>query len=143
VRRLSGLVAVAALLAAGGLVHGDVLRGAQALLAPVYDVVSQTSLRNLAIALESYALMEGDLDEVTATELARWGWEPGATTDVTIWVAGEQFRAVVRDVRPGAAAFEVIRTSDAAGIAVHKVDVPAASADTPPEAGVTVFRSGL
>lgn len=74
--------------------------------APAYDAVTQSSVRNLATALQSYALESGRVDGVTVAELEAWGWAPQDTTAVTIWVAGADFRVVAQDVRPGAAAFE-------------------------------------
>lgn len=74
--------------------------------APAYDAVTQSSVRNLALALESYALESGRVDGVTVEELEGWGWVPQDTTAVTIWVAGPDFRVVAQDVRPGASAFE-------------------------------------
>ncbi|MBB2924386.1 hypothetical protein [Cellulomonas cellasea] len=74
--------------------------------APAYDAVTQSSVRNLATALQSYGLDAGSVDGVTVEELAGWGWVPQDTTAVTIWVRGEEFRVVAQDVRPGASAFE-------------------------------------
>lgn len=112
-RRATGLVSLVCLLALGGVVHDDVARGAQGLFAPAYDTVTRSSLHNLATALQSYALMEGDLSRLTLADLAEWGWAPGDTTQVTIWVSGDEFRAVAQDVRPGASAYQATGGADA------------------------------
>ncbi|MGW6130968.1 hypothetical protein ACWFNE_13160 [Cellulomonas sp. NPDC055163] len=103
--------------------------------APAYDAVTQSSLRNLAVALQSYTLDAGGADAVTVEELAGWGWVPQDTTAVTIWVGGDEFRAVAQDVRPGASAFEYTNVGTDGG--PGDVDVAAAQADDP-VAGVTI-----
>lgn len=86
---------------------------------PAYDAVTQSSLRNLATALQSYALDAGSVDGVTVEALAGWGWVPQDSTAVTIWVRGDDFRVVAQDVRPGASAFECTNLSPEADGAVR------------------------
>ena len=105
-RRLTSLVAVMALVAALGW-RTDAVVVAERLLAPVYDAVTVSSIRNLATALHSRAIAEGTLEGVTVAELHAWGWEPAGTTAVVIWVDGDRFRAEATDVRPGASTFAV------------------------------------
>ncbi|WP_250445681.1 hypothetical protein [Actinotalea sp. C106] len=92
---------------AGAVAQTDLVSAPAAVFAPAYDTVTQASLRNLATALQSYALLEGDLDGVTTEELAGWGWEPTGTSAVTLWVDGADFLVVAEDVRPGATAFQL------------------------------------
>jgi hypothetical protein len=138
VSRLFKLVCVACLLVAGGVAHDDVIDAAQLLFAPAYDATTRSSMQDLTSAMESYALVEGDLDDVTVTELAGWGWEPADTTEVTIWVDGDQFRVVARDVRPGSSTFQVSSLDDATSIGVQRVGAPvvAVGADLEPEVKV-------
>lgn len=126
-RRATGLVSLVCLLTIGGVVHDDVARGAQSLFAPAYDTVTRSSLHNLATALQSYALMEGDLSGLTLADLAEWGWEPGDTTQVTIWVSGDEFRVVARDVRPGASAYQATGGADVEILLARLDDAPASA----------------
>jgi hypothetical protein len=87
------------------------------------------------MALQSYSLDAGGVDEVTVEELAGWGWVPQDTTAVTIWVGGDEFRVVAQDVRPGASAYEYTNVGTGGGPA--SLDVTAARADEP-LAGVTI-----
>lgn len=103
--------------------------------APAYDAVTQSSLRNLSVALQSYALDAGAVDAVTVDELAGWGWVPQDTTAVTIWVGGDEFRVVAQDVRPGASAFESTNVGTGGGPAALG---PAATRVDEPVAGVTI-----
>lgn len=122
-RRLTSLVAVMALLAALGL-RTDAVVVAERLLAPAYDAVTVSSIRNLATALHSRVIAEGTLEDVTVAELRGWGWEPADTTAVVIWVDDDRFRAEATDVRPGASTF-----------AIGGIDGPTLGrvADPPPE----------
>lgn len=110
-RGVVGLLVAGAVVAAGPAVAGDRLdravRGASSLLAPAYDASAGADLRALGIALQSYALVEGDLTAVTAQELVEWGWTDSGTTTVTVWVDGDRFLAHARDVRPGASTLQV------------------------------------
>jgi hypothetical protein len=123
-RRVTGLVALACALTVATAVHDDVAHGAMSLFAPAYDTVTFANLRTLATALQSYALLEGDLTHVTVPDLAAWGWEPGSDTRVTICVSGDEFRVVAQDVRPGAATFEATGSADLAFTLRQIDDVP-------------------
>lgn len=129
------MTAVGALLVAGGAAQTDVVRVPQVVLAPAYDVGTQASLRNLTTALQSYALLEGDLDAVTVEDLADWGWTPQETTAVTIWVEGSAFRVAARDVRPGAGTFAA-EADDGTGPTLGRAD--AWSDATPASAGTRI-----
>lgn len=128
-RRVTGLVAFACALTAATVVQDDVARGAMSLFAPAYDTVTCASLRNLATALQSYALLEGDLTSVTVPELATWGWEPSGESQVTIWVSDDEFRVVAQDVRPGAGVYEATGSGDVA-VTLRQIDDP-----VPPSSG--------
>lgn len=137
-RRVTGLVTLACALTIIAVVQDDVVRGTRSLFAPAYDTVTCTSLHNLATALQSYALLEGDLTNVTVPELATWGWEPSGDTQVTIWVSGDQFRVVAQDVRPGAGTFEVTGSGEVP-VTFHEIDgAQAAASSGPAEAGVVI-----
>lgn len=105
------LLTAGVVVAAGPAVAGDrfdtAARGASSLFAPAYDAAAGSELRSLGVALQSYALVEGDLAGVTAEQLAGWGWSGSATTTVTVWVDGDRFLAQARDVRPGATTLQV------------------------------------
>jgi hypothetical protein len=146
-RRLVTLLGVTGALAVAGVTH-PALPGAervpvaaQALLAPAYDVVTQSDLRNLAMALQLEALATGDLTGLGPADLAELGWTSSGTSAVTIWVAGDRFLVVARDTRPGASAFTVANGPE--GLAVR----PLADGATLPGAvrvdvGVTVVPVG-
>jgi hypothetical protein len=87
---------------------------AASLFGPAYDVAAGTEIRSLGLALQSRALMEGDLATVTEDELVAWGWTPSETLDVTVRVEGERFVVRARDVRPGASTLQV--SSDHLGV---------------------------
>jgi hypothetical protein len=143
VSRVPNLLCVACLLAVGGVVHEDVANAAETLLAPAYDTVTASSMRNLGMALVSYSMMEGDLDDVTVVGLADWGWEPTDTTEVTILVDGDEFRAVAHDVRPGASTFRISSTGDEANVSVQRVDAPLVPMDADLAPGVRIVRAEL
>ncbi|MBO1753201.1 hypothetical protein J4G33_15445 [Actinotalea sp. BY-33] len=106
-RGRTAVLGLALAVGVGTVVHTDLVSAPAAVFAPAYDAVTQASLRNLATALQSYALLEGDLDAVTTAELADWGWEPHGTSAVTLWVDGTDFLVVAEDVRPGGTAFQL------------------------------------
>lgn len=137
-RRVLGLVTLACALTATTAVYDDVARSATSLFAPAYDTVTRSSLRNLATALQSYALLEGDLTDVTVPALAAWGWEPADDTRVTIWVSGDEFRVVAQDVRPGASAFEATGSGRLAVTLRRMEEAPPTTSDGAAEAGVVI-----
>lgn len=101
------LVAVLAVGVGTGERLGDAVGNLPAVLGPVYDAAAGSDVRALGIALQSYAMVEGDLSGVTAEELVGWGWTASATTAVRVWVDGERFLVHARDVRPGASTLQV------------------------------------
>lgn len=138
-RGRSVVVAFTALVVAGSGSHAHLEALARDALAPAYDASTQMSLRNLGLALQSVALVEGDLHDVTTSELAGWGWTPGDHLTVTVHVQDDRFWAVGHDVRPGAGTFAV---SNSGGTHVQ-VSQTEASAALAPEAGVRIVRGGL
>lgn len=115
-------VALAGALGVGAATQTSLVELPQRLIAPAYDTVTQANLRNMAVALHSYALFEGGLDDATEEELVGYGWSRSETTAVRVEVHGTQFRVVAWDVRPGAGAFEVSGTDDDAGLRMARVD---------------------
>jgi hypothetical protein len=130
------LLSLVVLIGGLGLARPELAELPLRLAAPAHDAVTQSSVRNLATALQSYALDAGGVDAVTVEELAGWGWVPQDTTAVTIWVGGDEFRVVAQDVRPGASAFEYtsagLVADDAGGLG------SAATAQDHVVAGVTI-----
>lgn len=141
-RALAALAAVAAL-SVGGAAQPGLSRLPLALLAPAYDSVTQSSLRNLSTALQSRAMLEGDLDDLTVAALADWGWTPQGTTAVRIEVDGAAFRVVARDVRPGASTFEVTADVSASPVAERLDRSAAAAVGLAPVAGVTIAAGSV
>lgn len=140
--RLRGLVtALVVATAVGGAAQtgaaGTVGETARSLLAPAYDAVTVSSMRNLAMALQSYTLLEDGAVGVTVEELAGYGWVPQDTTAVVIHADDAGFRAVARDVRPGAGTFEVAWHEDQASVQVSAADC-GERCGLPAEAGVVV-----
>jgi hypothetical protein len=109
------------------------------ILAPAYDTVTAAGMHELALALTSYGLDAGGYDGLTVSALADWGWTPGDRTAVTIWVAGDDVRAVAQDVRPGSAQYEYTSARDVgtSGIVGRSAVQPA---EPPREAVVTIAR---
>jgi hypothetical protein len=107
------------------------------MFAPVYDAVTAASMHELALALTSYGLDAGGYDGLTVSALADWGWTPGDRTAVTIWVAGDDVRAVSQDVRPGSAQYEYTFARDVgtSGTVGRSAVQPA---EAPREAVVTI-----
>ena len=129
------LLTLIVLLVVGGVTRTEAVRLPQALLAPVYDATTQSSLRTLGVALQSYAMFD-ELTDLTVEELADWGWVPSETAAVTIWVDDDDFRVIAQDVRPGATPFVVTTAADGA-LRPERLDgaVPAEVAEEP---GVTI-----
>lgn len=129
------LLTLIVLLVVGGVARTDAARLPQTLLAPVYDATTQSSLRTLGVALQSYAMFD-ELTDLTVEELADWGWVPPETAAVTIWVDEDDFRVIAQDVRPGATPF-VVTTADDGALRPERLggDQPAAGAVEP---GVTI-----
>lgn len=141
-RARSALLTLVALLVAGGAMHQELPRLTPSLFAPAYDAVTVSGLRNLAVALQSYALFD-ELEDVTVTELRGWGWEPSRTGAVTIWVHDDEFRAVARDVRPGAGTFQVSSTGTDGALTVTALEaVPPTPLDEQPAPGVEIVVLG-
>jgi hypothetical protein len=101
--RRSGFAVLAALLLGAG------MTATPANAASIYDPVTQSSLRNLVTAMQSWSMFDGDdkFTGVTASELSGWGWSVGAYTNVNIYVEGDgsSWRATAQDVRPGGTEF--------------------------------------
>lgn len=144
VRARSVLIGLLALLAMGvgaGGQLGEVTRAASAVLGPAHDASAGSDVRALGIALQSYALVEGDLGDVTAAELVDWGWTSSPTTTVQVWVDGERFLVRARDVRAGSSTLQV-SSEDLAVRALPSVHAwpDAADGDLPVEFVVTPGR---
>lgn len=80
-----------------------------------YDAGTQSSLRNLVTALESWSMFDNNdsYEGVTVAVLADWGWRPSSGVRTKIWVEGDggAFRASAQDVHPGSDEF-VYATAD-------------------------------
>lgn len=133
----SAVAGLAALLAMGGVAQSDFGSAVEAVFAPAYDSVTRSSLHNLALAMQSYAMFEDNLERVTVAELAEWGWTPSDTTAMTIWVHDGQFRIVAQDVRPGASVFAVGNTGEKV-LTVECIALAPPAGDPVPEVGVTI-----
>lgn len=111
--------------------------------ASLYDSLVQSSLRNLATAVESEALVDGDYSSLTVSGLADWGWTPGAdeSTVIHIMDAGQGWWASMQDIR-GSSEF-IYQSSDYAGgstASVFKAQYqPAVAASV---AGVSILGAG-
>lgn len=83
--------------------------------ASLYDSLVQSSLRNLATAVESEALVDGDYSSLTVSGLADWGWTPGANESTVIHImdAGQGWWASMQDIR-GSSEF-IYQSSDYTG----------------------------
>lgn len=138
---LVGLVAVLVLGFGTGEQLGGVARTASAVLGPAHDASAGSDVRALGIALQSSALVDGDLSDVTAAELVGWGWTSSRTTSVQVWVDGERFLVHARDVRPGSSTLQV-SSENLAVRAVPPEDAwpDAADGDLPVEFVVTPAR---
>lgn len=115
--------------------------------ASVYDPVTVSSMRNLVTAMESYAMFDGGdaYGGVTAEVLADWGWAPGSSTHVDVWVenGGASWRAAGQDTRPGAREYTYTSSVPVNGANPGTVSLsvpqPVAPAST---AGVTIHDVG-
>lgn len=137
-RGRAALVVTVAALAVVGVGRTDLAQVPQAVFGPAYDTVTQASLRNLGVALQSYGMFDGGFEALDVEDLAGWGWVPSGTTAVTIWTDGDGFRAVAKDVRPGSTAFEV-SSVDGEAVQVARVDADDPAAQVlPADAGVHV-----
>lgn len=123
---VAGGVATLGTVAAGGGV-GEVRAALTGALSRACDASAVSDARTLGLALQSVALVEGDLSGVTADALVDWGWTGSATTTARVWVDGERFVVHARDVRPGAATFEV----DSGDLVVREVPSGDSWADAP------------
>jgi len=110
------------------------------MFAPAYDTVTVASLHELGLALTCYGLDAGTYDGLTVEELAGWGWTPGDSTAVTIWVSRDGFRVVAQDVRVGAAQYE-LRSEPGATSSGALGRSSSQPAEPPAAATVTVVRT--
>ncbi|KGM13483.1 hypothetical protein [Cellulomonas bogoriensis] len=125
-----------AMLIAGAGSHTHLEPLVQQALAPAYDASTQANLRHLGVALQSVALVQGDLTGVTPSGLEGWGWVPGEHIDLVVHVDGDRFWAVGQDVRPGAGAFTVTN-GDGGHVRVSPLPTPQVDAQV---AGVRFVR---
>ncbi|MDD6461835.1 MAG: hypothetical protein PUF51_05185 [Bifidobacteriaceae bacterium] len=111
--------------------------------ASLYDSLVQSSLRNLATAVESEALVDGDYSSLTVSGVADWGWSPGAdeSTVIHIMDSGQGWWASMQDIR-GSSEF-IYQSSDYTGgstTSVFKAQYqPAVAASV---AGVSILGAG-
>lgn len=131
----------ASLLAAGTLALTVGVAPASA--ASVYDTTVQSSLRNLATAVESYAMFEGSYKNLSESELSGWGWSNGTneTTVIHIMDSGNGWWASMQDVR-GSSEYlyeSAAYVGTATGSVFRAAHQPTAAATVP---GVTILDSG-
>ena len=95
---------VLAAVVAAALCLGVVAVPAQA--ASPYDSATQSSLRNLVSAVQSWSMFDNDdrFDGLTVAALAGWGWRPtgGTYTEIVVEDGGRSWRATAQDTRAGA-----------------------------------------
>ena len=106
--------------------------------ASIYDPATQSSLRNLVSAMESYAMFDGgsQYKGVTADALRSWGWIRPANVNVHITVerTGTSWRAVAQDVRPGSTEYTFTSAASVNGASPGTVRASTPQPVTPPAA---------
>lgn len=103
-----------------------------------YDPGTATSMRNLAVAMQSYAMFDGNdlYTEVTEDALADWGWTPGSSMAVQIVIEGdgESWWAVGQDTHAGSREYTFTSSTKVNGVNPGAVGV---SNPQPPVAATT------
>lgn len=103
-----------------------------------YDPGTATSMRNLAVAMQSYAMFDGNdlYTEVTKDALADWGWTPGSSMAVQIVIEGdgESWWAVGQDTHAGSREYTFTSNTKVNGVNPGAVGV---SNPQPPVAATT------
>lgn len=134
---------LSAVLTLTAIVAGSAPAGA----ASLYDPGTQSSLRNLVTAMESYAMFDGNdrYEGVTATALRDWGWTRPANVNVHITVegTGQSWRAVAQDIRPGGTEYTYTSRLPVNGAAAGSVRASAPQPSTSPtSAALTITDVG-
>lgn len=103
-----------------------------------YDPGTAASMRNLAVAMQSYAMFDGNdlYTEVTRDALADWGWTPGSSMAVQIVIEGdgESWWAVGQDTHAGSREYTFTSNTKVNGVSPGAVG---ASSPQPPVAATT------
>ena len=139
-RRSMGVLVLAAALSLG-MISGP----AQA--ASPYDPATQSSLRNLVTAIQSWAMFDNDdrYDGLTIAALADWGWRPtgGTYTEIVVEDGGRAFRATAQDTRSGGTEYTYTLVAPVNGVSpgVVRASVPQPVAP-PAAAGASVVDVG-
>lgn len=139
-RRAAGMVAAATAVLVGSAV-------APAHAVSPYDPGTQSSLRSLVTAMESYAMFDGDdaYTGVTAAALRDWGWARTSSVDVAITIEGDgaSWRAVGQDIHSGASEYTYSSTFPVNGVSAGSVQKSAPQpAVRPAVATVTITDVG-
>lgn len=116
--------------------------------ASIYDPATQSSLRNLVTAMQSWSMFDNNdrYDGVAVSDLAGWGWHPTGTTYTEIVVErdGQSWRATAQDTHAGSTEYTYTSAAAVNGVSPGSVQ---ASAPQPPAlpttAGATVIDVGL
>jgi hypothetical protein len=115
--------------------------------ASAYDTVTAASIRNLVVAMESYAAFDGNgsYTRVTKSALSSWGWSVGSSTAVQIVIEGDgaSWRAVGQDTHAGSREYTYTSSTKVNGVSPGAVGVsspqPVVAAST---AGVEIRDVG-
>lgn len=112
-----------------------------------HDPATQSSLRNLVTAVQSWSMFDNNdrYDGLNIAALADWGWRPtGMTyTEIVIEDDGRSWRATAQDTRAGGTEYTYALVSPVNGVTPGAVraSVPQPVA-LPPAAGATVIDIG-